>query len=222
MKPKLILIAGPSSSGKSTLAQSLCTELGADNCRLLSLDHYYRDLRHVSPEARALRNFDEPTAWQSERLIEEIHQLTNGRPINMPQYDFGTHLRTSQTCRVEPLPYIVAEGVFALCYPDLNALALLKIFVDLDDEIALQRRLMRDIRERGRNPESIAHQFNETVRPANAKHIRPSARLAHIVLDGSRPITSNLECIVENGKLRLPRVSREIHRLPPPDQAHPE
>jgi len=127
MKSKLILVAGPSSSGKSTLAQALCKKLGARHTRALSLDHYYHDLRHLTPE--------------------------------------------------------------------LNAIAALKIFVDLDDNIALQRRLERDIRERGRTPECITRQFNETVRPANEKHIRPSAKNADLVLNGNQPIKDYLKAI---------------------------
>ena len=195
MKSKLILVAGPSSSGKSTLAQALCKKLGARHTRALSLDHYYHDLRHLTPEARALRNFVEPEAWESARMIAEMQQLVQGQGIEMPQYDFSTHLRVDETQAIAPSPYIIAEGLFALCYPELNAIAALKIFVDLDDDIALQRRLERDIRERGRTPECITRQFNETVRPANEKHIRPSAKNADLVLNGNQPIKDYLKAI---------------------------
>ena len=197
MKAKLILVAGPSSSGKSTLAKALYRQFGAHHARLLSLDNYYRDLRHLSPEERALRNFDEPNAWESARLITEMQQLTKGQCIHMPQYDFNTHLRVDQTQMVEPAAFIIAEGLFALSYPALNRLAFLRIFVDLHDEIALQRRLERDIRERGRSPECITRQFNETVRPANQTHIRPSASNAHIALDGNQMVKNNLQ-LIEN------------------------
>jgi uridine kinase len=195
MKTKLILVAGPSSSGKSTLAHALCDQIGLDCTQFLSLDHYYRDLRHLSPEARALRNFDEPEAWESSRLITDMQQLIDGHSIDMPQYDFNTHLRIDAIQAVEPTPYIVAEGLFALCYPALNAIATLKIFIDLDDTLALKRRLDRDILERGRSPECITRQFNETVRPSNQAHIRPSAQNAHLVLNGNQAIESNLNKI---------------------------
>ncbi|MGZ0655060.1 uridine kinase [Coraliomargarita sp. W4R53] len=195
MKSKLILVAGPSSSGKSTLAQALCQMLGPQQTRLLSLDHYYHDLRHLSPEARALRNFDEPNAWESARMITEMQDLVMGQSIDMPQYDFSTHLRVDKTQTIVPCPYIIAEGLFALCYPKLNAIAALKIFVDLSDDIALERRIERDIRERGRTPECVTRQFDETVRPANVTHIRPSASNADLVLDGSRPIEAHLQVL---------------------------
>jgi len=200
MKTKLILVAGPSSSGKSTLAHALCEAFGADCALLLSLDNYYRDLRHLSPQERALRDFDQPAAWESERLIEEMQQLIEGKTIDMPQYDFNTHLRVDQTQHISPYPYIIAEGLFALCYAELNALASLEVFVDIDDEAALQRRLDRDIRKRGRSPECVTRQFNETVRPANEQHIRPSAQNADIALDGSSQITTNLKIILDRIK----------------------
>jgi uridine kinase len=203
MKSKLILLAGPSSSGKSTLAQALYQQLGADCTRLLTLDHYYRDLRHLSPAERALRDFDDPKAWESERLLKEMQQLTEGHSIHMPQYDFNTHLRIDQTQVIEPAPYMIAEGLFALCYTELNAIAALRIFVDVDDRIALERRLERDTSERGRSPECITRQFNETVRPANKKHIRPSSRHAHVVLNGSQPIQSQLRIIKKHLKDRI-------------------
>ncbi|MDQ8193810.1 uridine kinase [Coraliomargarita sp. SDUM461004] len=195
MKAKLILVAGPSSSGKSTLAQALYKSLGAQRASLLSLDHYYHDLRHLSPEARALRNFDEPSAWESERMITDMQRLVSGAGIEMPQYDFSTHLRVDTTELIQPTPYIIAEGIFALCYPRLNAIANLRIFVDIDDTTALQRRLERDIRERGRSVKCITRQFNRTVRPANQRHIRPSANNAQIVLDGCQPISTQLQTI---------------------------
>jgi uridine kinase len=200
MPIKLILVAGPSSSGKSTLAKALYHKLGASQTRLLSLDHYYCDLRHLSPASRALRNFDVPAAWESDRLISEMRQLVQGQAIEMPQYDFNTHLRTDATQRVEPAQYIIAEGLFALSYPELNAIAAVKIFVDLDDDIALERRLERDIRERGRSIECITRQFNETVRPANQAHIRPSAMNAQLVLDGNQSIAEQMEAIRQHLK----------------------
>lgn len=195
MSVKLILVAGPSGSGKSTLAQALYQQLGAAHSCLLSLDHYYRDLRHLSPEARALRNFDEPAAWESDRLIAEMQRLVQGQTIEMPQYDFNTHLRVHATQTIQPAQYIIAEGLFALCYPELNAIAALKIFVELDDEIALARRLERDIRERGRSVECITRQFNETVRPSNEAYIFPSAKNAQIILDGGQPIEAQMQVI---------------------------
>jgi uridine kinase len=196
MTAKLILVAGPSSSGKSTLAQALYKQLGAKHSRLLSLDHYYHDLRHLSPEARALRNFDEPEAWESDRLIAEMQRLLKGQSIEMPKYDFSNHLRVDATTTIQPARFIIAEGLFALCFPELNAIAALKIFVDIDDETALARRLERDIRERGRSIECITRQFNETVRPANEAHIRPSSSNAQLVLNGNHSISEQMQAIL--------------------------
>ena len=195
MKSQLILISGPSSSGKSTLAQAVYHSLDKKRTRLLALDNYYRDLRHLSPAERAKRNFDEPNAWESERLLREMQHLIAGHHIHRPRYDFNTHLRVDSTQIIEPAPLIIAEGIFALCYPALNEIATLRIFVDIDDEPPLQRRLERDISARGRTQECITQQFNATVRPANRKHIRPCCRNAHLVLNGCESTVSQLKLI---------------------------
>jgi uridine kinase len=189
MKPaQLILLAGPSGSGKSTLAEQLTEELGCDRAALLSLDNYYRDLSHLPAEERDHYDFDQPEAWEHERILKELTQLKSRRAIDMPHYDFHTHLRRSETIRVRPVDYIIAEGIFALCYSPLNALADFRIYVDLDEPTSLHRRLTRDCNTRGRNEASIIRQFNAHVAPAIRTHIRPSAVHADLKLDGSAPL----------------------------------
>ena len=195
MSPTIIAIAGPSGSGKSTLARGLADLLGADQCQCIALDHYYRDLRHLSAEARAQCDFDHPEAWESELLIAQITALKQGRPIALPQYDFTVHARTARTRTITPTRYVILEGLFALCYPALNALIDLPLFVDIDDTIALERRIQRDVVERGRTPESVIQQFQTTVQPATQKHIRPSAIAATLHLTCEGDLAHNLSLI---------------------------
>ncbi|MEM1221797.1 MAG: uridine kinase [Verrucomicrobiota bacterium] len=192
--PYIILIAGPSGSGKSTFAQGLASHLDAKghSCEVIALDNYYRDLSHMTEEERNRHDFDQPDAWERERLIADAEKLRMGRPIEMPIYDFNSHLRTAKTATIQTNDYIIMEGLFALCYPELNTIADLKIYIELEDSFALARRIERDTRERGRSRECIIAQYATTVRPANQKHIHPSASNADVHLHGTHPLADQL------------------------------
>ncbi|MFT4900757.1 MAG: uridine kinase [Lentimonas sp.] len=198
MTPCLILIAGPSSSGKSTLAEALAAHLGQASVSILSLDNYYRDLSHLSHAARERHNFDEPNAWEHERIILEMQALNRGQSIQYPQYDFSKHLRKPTDKTLLSNHYIIAEGLFALCFEALNAIAQIRIFIDLDDACALERRVHRDVNQRGRSRASVLQQFNETVRPSNQKYVQPSARAAQFHSDGRQPVTVQIDRLIRH------------------------
>lgn len=195
--PQVIAIAGPSCSGKSCIADGLVDQLGAAQCRCISLDHYYHDLRHLSPEQRAQRDFDCPEALDGDLIARHVAQLKQGLPVDIPQYDFATHLRTDATAHLTPARYIIIEGLFALCYPDLLPLIDLGIYTDLDDDVALARRIQRDVRERGRTRESVVTQFRTTVQPAVARYIRPSAAHASLSFDGTVKLADSIARIMK-------------------------
>ena len=183
--PKIIAVAGPSCSGKSSVAQGLVAELGAAQCQSIALDHYYRDLRHLSAAERERQDFDCPDAWESELLVNHVAQLRRGEPVVIPQYDFTAHLRSEATATVRPAPFIILEGLFALCYPALLPLIDLGVFIDIDADTALARRIQRDVEERGRTMESVVTQFRTTVQPAVERYIRPSAAAATLRFEGT-------------------------------------
>jgi uridine kinase len=187
--PYIILIAGPSTSGKSTLAKNLARQISVAgyNERVVSLDNYYKDLSHLSEEQREQHNFDSPDAWEHERILRDVQRLKQGKPVEMPVYDFHTHSRSATTERLEPSDYMIFEGLFALYYKELCALADLKIYITLDDSTALKRRILRDTVERGRTRDSVIEQFCSTVQPASEEYIRPSKVAADIILHGTTP-----------------------------------
>jgi uridine kinase len=196
-KPQLILVAGPSGSGKSTFAKGLAQQLKASkksSC-VIALDNYYRDLRQMTKKERSGVNFDEPGAWEHARILRDAVQLKKGEPVNIPVYDFSTHLRMDQTICIEPTDTIIMEGLFALCYAELNELADLKIYVALDDATALERRILRDTKQRGRSRESVIRQYEETVRPANTLYIQPSAQEANIQVSGTDSLKEQIKAI---------------------------
>lgn len=197
MKPRLIGIAGPSCSGKTELARALASRLGAP---ILGLDSYYRDLPHLPPARRARLNFDEPAALDGALLIEHVRRLKEGLPAEKPVYDFATHTRTAVIETVEPRAYIVVEGLFALYWEELRRLYTLSVFVKLDDAACYRRRLERDVRERGRTPESVLEQYTATVRPMAQRYVLPAETVADVVVGGDEPLEKSVVQVLE----RLP------------------
>jgi uridine kinase len=185
VKPYLIAVAGPSCSGKSELSKALRRRLGAP---ILGLDSYYRELGHLPLEERARMNFDEPAALDEELLIAQVRALAEGKAIDRPVYDFTRHTRSGGHERIEPAEFVIVEGLLALHWPELRALYNLKVYIDAGDEVCFRRRLKRDVRERGRTPESVRAQYAATVRPMAERYILPTRAWADVVVSGVEPL----------------------------------
>jgi uridine kinase len=195
MKPTLILgVGGCSGSGKTTLARELARELKG---LPFLLDHYYRDLGHLSYEQRCVQNFDHPDAIEASLLIGQLEQLAAGAVIEQPRYDFATHTRCIGVQeRMEPAPCIVVDGIFALYYPGLRRLYDLSVYVDAPDNVCYERRLARDIRERGRTEESVATHYATTVRPMAERYVRPSSQHADLIVQGTESLDWSIERVL--------------------------
>jgi uridine kinase len=192
--PVILAIAGCSGSGKTTLAAELARTLRGVP---FPLDNYYRDLSHLAPAERALANFDDPAMIESPLLAAHVAALARGEAIERPLYDFPTHSRIpDRTETVAPAPYVLVEGIFALCYAGLRALYALSVYVDTPDDLCFERRLQRDVVDRGRTPESVRRQYEATVRPASLAWIRPSASYAGLVLDGTGALDWKVERVL--------------------------
>ena len=184
--PAVIAVAGCSGSGKTTLAEELARELEGTH---FHLDHYYRDLANLPLEERVGRNFDHPDELDLPLLLDHVRALVAGRVIDRPVYDFGAYTRApGRTVRVEERHVLVIDGIFALHYAGLRGLTDLGIYVDTPDEICFERRLARDVRERGRTAESVAEHYARTVRPMAEQFVRPSASFADLVVDGTQSL----------------------------------
>jgi uridine kinase len=192
-KPHLIAVAGPSCAGKTELARHLAARLPAV---VLPLDCYYFDLSDRLLEERAKSNFDEPSALDHDLFLRHIQTLSEGKSIKRPVYDFVTHSRTKSVQPMQPGRFIVVEGLFVLYWQDVRASFQTKVYVDLPDEPCLQRRILRDVRERGRTPESVRSQFAQTVQPMAELYVRPTKLFADVVVAGDLPIHQSVELVL--------------------------
>jgi uridine kinase len=198
--PVAIGIAGCSGSGKTTLAAELARALGGIH---FHLDNYYRDLKHLPLEERFRQNFDDPELIEVALLAPQVAALARGEAIERPLYDFSTHTRVEgRTERVEAGPFLIVEGLFALHYPELLPLYQLRVYVDTPDGLCFERRLKRDIEQRGRTEESVRRQYEATVRPASVAYVRPSAAHADLTIDGTGALDWKVERVVTELRAR--------------------
>jgi uridine kinase len=198
--PVLLAIAGCSGSGKTTLGAELARTLGGVH---FQFDNYYRDLSHLPLAERPLENFDDPSLIESPLLIAHVTALAEGRAIERPLYDFATYIRLpDQTESIRPAPFILVEGLFALHYADLLPLYQLRVYVDTPDEVCFERRLKRDMDERGRTAESVRRQYDATVRPASVAFVRPSAIHADLTVDGTGALDWKVERVLTEMRAR--------------------
>jgi uridine kinase len=180
--PLVIGIAGGSGSGKTTLAHLILERIGAERIAFLPHDAYYKDLGDLPPNQRMVINFDHPDSLDTDLMIQHIQQLKNNQPIDLPVYDFKSHMRTADFQRIEPRPVIMVEGILIFADSILRQLLDVKVFVDTDSDIRLIRRLERDIAERGRTTEMVIRQYLATVRPMHLEFVEPSKRYADVII----------------------------------------
>jgi uridine kinase len=201
IQPVVLGIAGCSGSGKTTLAEELARVLGGIH---FPLDNYYRDLSHLEPAERARTNFDDPATIESSLLAEHVAALAQGEAIERPLYDFATHTRIrDKTETIAPASFVIVEGIFALCYAELLPIYKLRVYVDAPDQICYERRLNRDVVDRGRTTESVREQYESTVRPSAEQWVRPSGANADLVVDGLLELDWKVELVLAELRRRI-------------------
>ena len=194
--PLVIGIAGGSGSGKTTVAQEILQRVGRERIAFLQHDSYYKDLTGLPPTQRAEVNFDHPNSLENELLIQHVASLRDGKPVEVPIYDFSSDRRTGETFTVQPQRVILVEGILIFTEVTLREMFDVKIFVDTDSDLRLIRRLQRDITERGRTTESVIEQYLSTVRPMHLEFVEPSKRYADIIIPEGGFNTAALDMVV--------------------------
>jgi uridine kinase len=198
--PTVLGVAGCSGSGKTTLANEMARMLRGLR---FHLDDYYLDLGHMPLEERRQQNFDDPSMIEVPLLAEHIAALARGDSIDRPMYDFGTYTRMpGRTERVTSGPFLIVEGIFALHFAELLPLYQFSIYVDAPDALCFERRLKRDLDERGRSEESVRYQWENRVRPSSMTFVRPSAANADLVVDGSDALDWKVERVMAEMRKR--------------------
>jgi len=200
--PHVIAIAGPSGSGKTSLGREIAARVPGGGL-VFGLDSYYRDQRDVPEDAI---NVDTPDALDHPRIVTDLRALAAGCHVRQPVYDYATHARLSTDRVVEPAPFIVVEGLYALFWADVRELIRTAVFVSLDHEECLRRRLDRDTRERGRTVRAVTRRYERDVRPMYDLHVHPTHRYADVILDG---------------RLLLGELTRQVLSLFLPDRSRP-
>jgi len=181
-RPFVIGVAGGTCSGKTTVAERLVDLVGTDRLALIRQDAYYIDRTHQAFDDRARANYDHPDAFDWELMNQQLAALLAGETIPLPVYDYADHNRSKDVVMVAPAPIVVFEGILALYDAALRELFDLSVFVDTDPDVRLIRRLKRDVRDRGRTPDSIMNQYMTTVRPSHIQFIEPSKRYADVII----------------------------------------
>ena len=177
----IIGICGASGSGKSTMAKALAARLERP-CIYIKQDSYYKDHPDMSFEERARINYDEPAAFEHDALRDDLIRLRNGQSITEKEYDYTQHRRCDPDVTIEPADVVLIEGIHVFYDPEVRELMDFKIYIQVDPDVCLLRRVKRDIRDRDRTIEGIYRQYLETVKPMYEKDIRNYVEHADLVV----------------------------------------
>ncbi|WP_408956645.1 uridine kinase [Natroniella sp. ANB-PHB2] len=182
VQPVLIGITGGTGSGKTTVAETIIEQLDYENVAMIEQDAYYKDQSHLSLEERVKTNYDHPFAFDTELLVEHLQKLLARKSIEKPVYSFKKHTRLDEIITIDPCKVIILEGILVLENKKLRDMLDIKVYVDTDNDVRFIRRLVRDIKERGRDMESVINQYLEVVRPMHQQFIEPTKKYADIII----------------------------------------
>lgn len=198
----VIGIAGGTGSGKTTITRKIIQRFGDDVC-VVHHDSYYKAHHDMPFEERCRLNYDHPNAFDTDMLIEAVRDLKAGKEVTCPVYDYTIHDRSDKTVIVKPAKVIIVEGILIFESRELCALMDIKIFVDADADERILRRIMRDVRDRGRSLDSVISQYLTTVKPMHEQFVEPSKKNADIIIPRGGHNTVALEMVIQRVKAHL-------------------
>ena len=193
----IIGIAGGTASGKTTLVSALCNHYGKNISTIISQDSYYKDLSNLSFEQRTITNYDHPSSIDIDLFHENLTELKNGKVIEKPTYNFETHTRNPSFESISPKKFIFVEGTLIFHFKRLLNLMLMKIFLFAPEKIRYNRRIERDVSDRGRTVESVINQYKKTVLPMHQKYVEPTKSLADIHIASENNIKNSTKQIIQ-------------------------
>lgn len=192
----IVGVAGGSGSGKTTFSRMLQANLGEHFCGLLHQDSYYRDMHEYFDHDGGRVNFDHPDSIEFELLVRHLKELKAGNDIAVPIYDFATHRRKFETQAFACRPVIILDGILLFTQSDLRPMLDMAFFIDTQEDLRFQRRLQRDVRERGRTPDGVRDQFFNHVKPMHDLFVDPSRKFADRVISGEKSFGPVIDEIV--------------------------
>jgi uridine kinase len=181
-KPVVIGVAGGSGSGKTSVTKAIYDSFKSQSILMIEQDYYYKDQSHLPMAERLQTNYDHPLAFDNDLLIEHIQKLLQHEAVEKPVYDYAIHTRSNEVVHVEPKDVIILEGILILEDERLRDLMDIKLYVDTDADLRIIRRLLRDIKERGRSMDSVIEQYVNVVRPMHNQFIEPTKRYADVII----------------------------------------
>ena len=199
-KVMVIGIAGGTGSGKTTITRKLMQRFGHE-VSVIYHDNYYKAHHNMPYEERAKLNYDQPDAFDTDQLIEAVRALKKGRQVVCPVYDYSIHDRSEKTVTVKPARVVIVEGILIFENKELCDLMDIKVFVDAD--VRILRRIVRDVRDRGRSLESVVNQYLSTVKPMHERYVEPSKRNADIIVPEGGHNKVALELLMERVRAHL-------------------
>ena len=163
------------------LVDRLLAQFG-DDISVLPHDNYYAAHHDLSLEQRQTLNYDHPASFDTDRMIQDLQDLRAGKTIHCPVYDYAIHDRTEETRELKPNKVILVEGILIFENKTLRDLMDIKLFVDTDADVRILRRIVRDVKERGRSLDSVVEQYLATVKPMHEQFVEPSKRYADLIV----------------------------------------
>ena len=200
MQITVIGVAGGTGSGKSTLVKKLQEAFVGEDVITLSHDYYYKQNNDITLEERRKLNYDHPQAFDTDMMIEHVKALKEGVPVERPVYSFVDHNRLEASVKVIPAKVLIVEGILIFENKKLRDLMDIKVFVDTDADIRLARRILRDVRERGRSMESVVGQYIATVKPMHEEFVEPSKKYADVIIPEGGFNSVAVAMLIENIK----------------------
>ncbi|MBR0336685.1 MAG: uridine kinase [Alistipes sp.] len=182
MEVTVIGVAGGTGSGKSTLVKRLQEAFRSEDVATLCHDYYYKAHPELTYEERTKLNYDHPQSFDTDMLVEHVRALKSNVAVERPVYSFVEHNRTEETVAVKPSKVIIIDGILIFENKELRDLMDIKVFVDTDADLRLARRILRDVRERGRSMESVISQYTTTVKPMHEEFVEPSKKYADVII----------------------------------------